>query len=122
MIKLLQQGIYKLIETKNQTKILILDEHNTYAWINIKGIGEMLVSSHKNHKADYTLNIGNYRIYKVKNEPHLSDHIHLELSIGRNNWQGYLLLTGLPTEAENRNRIIPTKEIISKTIINDISN
>jgi hypothetical protein len=39
--------------------------------------------------------------------------MHLELSIGKGQWQGYLLLTGLPTNKKRRNRIIPTKEVIS---------
>lgn len=54
-----------------------------------------------------------YRIYKVKNEPKLIDLLHLELSVGKNKWQGYLLLTGLPTKNKIRSRIVPSEEIIS---------
>lgn len=117
MIKLQQHGTYTLIETKKQTKILVLDEKQTFAWVTAKDIGEILVTSHKTHKADYILSIGNYRIYKVKDEPQYSDHVHLELSVGKNIWQGYLLLTGLPTNTDKRNRIIPTDEIITKNEI-----
>jgi hypothetical protein len=38
----------------------------------------------------------------------------LELSVGGGQWQGYLLLTGLPTAKKIRSRIEPTDEIIAK--------
>lgn len=114
MISLIQKGTYQLIETKKQTKILILDVKNTYAWINVQGIGEILVTSHNPHITDNVLALGRYRIYKVKNEPELTDLIHLELHAGNGTWQGYLLPTGLPTDTKKRNRVIPTNEIITK--------
>lgn len=117
MIKLLQEGKYKLIETKGQTKILKLDNKKTFAWINAKDIGEILVSTHKPHKTDCILAMGGYRMYEVKKEPKLADLIHLELSVGEGSWQGYLLLTGLPTDGKIRNRIIPTDEIITRTTL-----
>lgn len=113
MIRVEQRGLYLLIETKNQTKILILDSGETFAWINAGKIGEILVASHKKHKADCVLSTGNYRLYTVEDEPHLSDQLHLELSVGRGVWQGYLLPTGLPTQEDKRNRIIPTGELIT---------
>lgn len=116
MIKLTQRGEYSLIETKGHTKILNLDK-KTYAWINASGIGEILVGSHKKHIADHILAVGEYRIYEVKNEDKLTDQIHLELSVGKGRWQGYLLLTGLPHGKKKRNRIIPTYEIITKAIL-----
>lgn len=115
MISLAKEGKYELIETKGQTKILMLDNKRTYAWVNLKDIGEILVTSHKKHKADHILALGNYRIYTVKDEPKLSDQKHLELSVGKGVWQGYLLLTGLPTNKKKRNRIVPTNEVISKS-------
>lgn len=120
MIILKEEGEYKLIESKAQTKILILDESRMFAWLNIKDIGEILVTSHKTHKADCILANGNYRIYEVKNEPRLSDQTHLELCVGRGLWQGYLLPTGLPTDIKKRNRIIPTGEIISQITVHDV--
>lgn len=117
MIQLLDEGAYELIETKGQIKILTLDKKKSFAWINAKGIGEILVVSHTSHKADCILSVGKYRLYKVKNEPHLTDLIHLELFVGNGQWQGYLLLTGLPTDKKKRNRIIPTTEVITKTTL-----
>lgn len=113
MIRVIQRGIYRLIETKNQTKILILDDKNIYAWIDVSGIGEILVGSHKLHKSDCVLAAGNYKIYSVKKEPKLSDQLHLELYVGSGMWQGYLLPTGLPDNKKKRNRIIPTTEVIT---------
>lgn len=115
MIQLIQNGTYKLLETKNQTKILILDKKQTFAWINAVGIGEILVTSHKKHHTDCILAIGQYRLYQVKDEPDLTDLMHLELFVGDGNWQGYLLPTHLPTDEKKRNRIIPTHETITKS-------
>ncbi|HRJ06076.1 MAG TPA: hypothetical protein PK096_00710 [Candidatus Saccharibacteria bacterium] len=112
MIKLVRSGTHTLFETKHHIKILALD-NDQYAWVEPPQIGEILVTSRSNHKTDCVLSIGDYRLYKVVDEPHLSDHIHLELEVGRGQWQGYLLLTGLPSRSKNRVRIIPTTEVIS---------
>lgn len=95
--------------------MLTLDGKSQYAWIHAGEIGEILVASHTPHKADHILAIGRYRLYEVKNEPDLTDLVHLELLAGNGVWQGYLLPTGLPTDQKKRNRIIPTKEIITKS-------
>lgn len=112
MITVLQRGAYKLIETKDQTKILILDAESSYAWINAAEIGEILVLAYK-YEEECVLSTGNYRLYKVENEPGLTDQLHLELSIGLGKWQGYLLPTGFPTDTKNKSRIIPTSELIT---------
>jgi hypothetical protein len=112
MITLTRTGQYKLIETKHHTKVLYLD-NDTYAWIEPINIGEILVTSHKVHKTDCVLSVGHYRLYDVDDEPNLSDQFHLELEIGKNKWQGYLLLTGLPDDYKKRGRIIPTYENIA---------
>lgn len=114
MIKIIKQGNYKLTETKGQTKILALDE-DTFAWVNVSEIGEILVTSHNPHITDNILAIGKYRMYEVKNEDKLTDLIHLELFVGDGLWQGYLLTTGLPNKDAIRKRIIPTSELITKT-------
>ncbi|NCU30445.1 hypothetical protein EOM57_01420 [Candidatus Saccharibacteria bacterium] len=111
MITLKQSGQHRLIETKNNTKILYLDD-SVYAWVEPPSLGEILVSSHKTHKADCVLSVGGYRLFTVQDEPNLSDNMHLELEVGRNIWQSYLLLTGLPTSNKIRARIIPTTEVI----------
>ena len=113
MITTLRRGQYRLIETRGQTKIVILDGGDTFAWINAGSIGGILVTSHKTYKADYILAIGSYRLYKVDNEQDITDQLHLELYVGDGVWQGYLLPTGLPTNGKKKNRIIPTGEIIT---------
>jgi len=57
--------------------------------------------------------MGNYRIYDVDDESNLTDLQHLELQAGRDVWQSYLLLTGLPDDHKKRSRIIPTGETIT---------
>lgn len=112
MITLVRTGLYKLIETKHHTKVLYLG-NDIYAWIEPVNIGEILVASRKVHKTDCVLSLGHYHIYDVKEEADLSDQMHLELEVGRNHWQGYLLLSGLPDSHKIRGRIIPTREIIT---------
>jgi hypothetical protein len=114
MITVIRNGTYQLIETKAQTKILTLDGRQSFAWINAADIGEILVASHKRHKTDHILAKSRYRLYDVKDEPDLTDLIHLELYVGERTWQGYLLPTGLPSGDKKRNRIIPTKEVVTK--------
>lgn len=123
MIQLLQQGTYKLIETKGQNKVLTLssdEEKQVFAWIHAQDIGEILVTSHRKHSADYILATGKYRLYLVENEPKLTDLEHLELLAGEGVWQGYLLPNGLPTDVKIRRRIVPTQEIITKSTFTKI--
>ncbi len=113
MIKLVQQGIYQLIESNGQMKILSLDKTKTYAWIWAAEIGELLIASHNSHKVDHILVNGKYRIYDVDDEPQLVDLPHLELSVGNRKWQSYLLPTGMPRDNKTRKRIIPANETIT---------
>ncbi len=115
MIRFLKQGAYVLSETKEGTKILTFDTKSTYAWIIVSGIGEILVSSHSQHENSHILASGMYRMYQIKDEPDLTDLVHLELLVGNGVWQGYLLPTELPKGAKRRSRIIPTHEIITKS-------
>ncbi len=112
MITLRQNGTYRLIETKHNTKILYLDDV-VFAWLEPAGIGEILVASHDKHAADCVLSVGQYTLYDVVDEPDLSDQLHLELEAGMQMWQGYLLPTGLPDDDKKRRRIIPTHEVIT---------
>lgn len=111
MIHTTRHGFYKLIETKNNIKILYLD-NDIFAWPELT-FGDMLVTSHRIHKTDCLLSMGRYNLYAVNNEPGISDNMHLELEAGVGIWQGYLLLNGLPDSHKIRVRIIPTHEIIT---------
>lgn len=111
MIRLVKKGKYSLVETRNDTKILTLDE-KSYVWIFTQSIGEILITTHKFHKTDQKLSKGEYRLFEVKDEPKLVDTLHLELAIGEGDWQGYLLITGFPKNRKTRSRIIPTEELI----------
>lgn len=112
MITLHRSGQYKLIETKANSKVLYLD-NDVYAWVEPANIGEILVYSHKVHKTDCVLSMGAYKLYAVDDEPKLSDQVHLELEVGEDHWQGYLLLSGLPDDHHKRGRIISTNETIT---------
>ncbi len=112
MITLRRGGRYKLIETKHHTKVLYLDG-DCYAWMEPASISEILVFSRRVHNLDCVLSTGRYWLYDVEDEPKLSDQLHLELEVGNNHWQGYLLLSGLPNLKKQTARIVPTSEIIS---------
>lgn len=112
MLTLIREGHYKLIETKHQTKILTLD-HDVIAWPETKEFGELLVATHRTHRTDCVLGLGHYNLYDVVDEPGIADTMHLELEVGKNCWQGYLLLNGLPDKQKLRVRVIPTHEVIT---------
>jgi hypothetical protein len=88
-------------------------DKKTFVWVFTRSIGEMLVATHRPHKTDQKLSKGEYRVYEVGDEPRLTDTLHLELSVGEGDWQGYLLITGFPKDKKTRSRIIPTNETIS---------
>ena len=113
MITRLITGTYQLVQTKKQhTKIVRLGD-DQYAWVAFENIGEVLVLLHSDYPIECTLSAGEYRIYEVESEPELTDSLHLELQVAQEQWQGYLLLTGLPDEQRKRTRIIPTRETIT---------
>lgn len=112
MITVLKTGSYKLIETKWANKILYLD-NKAYAWIDSKKVGELLVATHREHNTYFVLSRGAYILYDVKDEDNLTDLQHLELECGIYAWQGYLLLTGLPSDGKKKSRIIPTEQLIT---------
>ena len=119
MITRLTTGTYELVQTKKQhTKILRLDGKQ-YAWVAFENIGEILVLLRSDYSYECILSAGEYRIYEVENEPELNDSLHLELQVSSSQWQGYLLLTGLPDEQRKRTRIIPTREIITNNQVDD---
>lgn len=112
MITVAKIGHYRLVETKENTKLLYLDDQ-AYAWIMPKTTGEILVATHREHKFDTTLSTGRYRLYEVEDEPHLTDLAHLELQVGDHAWQGYLLPTGIPGGSKPRSMIIATGQTIT---------
>lgn len=113
MIKLLSKGSYRLVGTKDNTNILYLGEQG-YHWAYAPKIGHLLTFCKHAHKQWYVINQGSYKIYEVKDDPKLVDLKHLQLSIGKNQWQGYLLLTDLPSYRKIRRRIEPTEELIKR--------
>jgi len=113
MIRLLKQGKSRLVVSRDGVKIIYLGPQG-YLWTMAKGIGEILSFSKHPHKLSHVLSYGNYKLYSVKDEPKLVDLQHLELYVGKDKWQGYLLLTGLPTDKKIRSRIVPTSEVITK--------
>lgn len=113
MIKLITKGNYRLVGTSNREIILYLNDQG-YHWGYFPTIGNVLTFSKQSHTQSYMLTQGKYNLYKVDDESKLVDLDHLELSVGLRQWQGYLLLTGLPNARKIRSRIEPTNEVISK--------
>lgn len=115
MITVIDRGSYCLLENKKQGKMLIFDGKKSYSIKDYGSLKKIYFNPLRNVKNDCLLCMGNFRLYKVSNEEHLSSNFHLELNIGQGQWQGYLLPKGLP---KNRtiNKIIPTQELISTLI------
>lgn len=112
MIRQVRRGVYRLIETKGYTKILLLNNVK-YAWIFARPIGQILVKTRNPYETGALLGAGEFRMYEVEDEEELTDQRHLELRVGEDEWQGYLLPSGLPTTNKVRVRIIPTNELVS---------
>lgn len=113
MITLRETGLYRLTETPHRMKLLSLSRHGKFILTGIEGIGDILAVTRRPHRVHAVLSAGEYRIYSVDDEPKLSDQLHMELEIGRGQWQGYLLPTGLPEGEKLRSRIIPTTERVT---------
>lgn len=115
MITLMRKGTYRLLETKDKTKILFLDG-DTYRWTSVNGIGEILVEPYQNAADDKDLCSGGFQLLDVKEETRLASTMHLELTAKAGQVQGYLLLTGLPSEKGSHKRIVPTIERASQSL------
>jgi hypothetical protein len=112
MIRRTENGIFELTETSHGTKILALSKE-LYVWIVAPGIGSLLIYTDYEQEASEILSKGQYNIYRVSDEPELSDQLHLELEFTPDEWQGYILPTGLPDEEDTRKRLIATQQTIS---------
>jgi hypothetical protein len=114
MIKLIDQGNYRLVGTKHHVTILYLNDQR-YVWIWAKHIGQILVfSKYTTDEESYILAQGKFKLFDVIKEPNLIDLPHLQLSIDPKKWQSYLLLKGLPTVKTPKRRIVQTNEFINK--------
>lgn len=114
MIRIVQEGKYKLIETNEKKKILTLRER-TFSWAKNGEKDELIPTSYIPAEKDYILAIGKYRLYDVKDEFDLADVPHLELLVGEGKWQGYIVPSGIPSGKRKQSVIMPTGEIITKT-------
>lgn len=114
MIRVVSRGNYRLVETKDFTKVFLFSNRQAFTWLPAQGMIEMYYE--KNPSLMSTLARGTYYIYETKNEndPPI---LQLEVYIGKRAWQGYMLPAGLPTMKEMRKRIIPTKDVITKSYV-----
>jgi hypothetical protein len=92
--------------------MLYLDDAG-FVWLRLASIGAILVRERRPHQLKNLLSTGTYRLYDVMDEPELTDEPHLELQVGADVWQGYLLPVGLPDNQKPRRRIIPTEQTIT---------
>ena len=112
MVTSLRKGTYRLIETKEQTKVLTLDE-KVYSWVVDDEFPKIGIMTHNPRNTDHLLATGKYRLHQILDDPELSELQHLKLNVGEKLWQGYVLLNGLPNDKKKSSRIIPTKTILS---------
>lgn len=121
MINLQMSGSYKLLETSHDAKVLYLNG-DCYAWSCVQYPCELTLTMHQKARTDCLLGMGRYRLYDVDDEPALSDLFHLELEVGNDIWQGYLLADGLPGKGKERAKIAATRELITTNPVHDIIN
>jgi len=114
MVSIMRQGSYKLTESRLQIKALYLDS-SSYAMLFIDALGEMIATAREPKPSDYTLSAGHYRLYDIVDEPDMSEGLHLELEVGDDIWQGYLLPNGLPDKGSIRGCLLPTHELVTGT-------
>lgn len=114
MLQVTGSGTYKLIETKDNIKILFIDDKNAYSWKNANCSGDLVYLKLDTDKICCFLSVGNWRLYEIKDEPGLTNGNHFELNVGKGKWQGYLLPKGFPTPLNKRAHISQTSEIITK--------
>lgn len=114
MIKLLESSTYKLVETKNNLKALMLDDRDFFLWKNYGCSGKLEYIRFDPGQVCCLLNINNYRLYEVKDEPNLTAGMHLELHVGKRKWQSYLIEKGLPTIKNKKKPVASTNETITK--------
>jgi len=114
MIKLVESSSYKLVETKDNLKALILDTVPVYSWKNFGCNGTLEYIKFDSSKICCILSANNYRLYDVINEQNLKKGLHLELYVGNRKWQAYLLTKGLPTSKYKIRPITKIDEVITK--------
>lgn len=119
MIKLLESGTYKLVETENNLKVLMLDDKNIFLWKNFGCSGNLEYTRLDPAQICCMLSVNNYRLYQVKNESGFTKGLHLELYAGKKRWQSYLLKKGLPTAKNQKMPISKIEEIITKIMEKD---
>lgn len=114
MIQLVESSSYKLVETKNNLKALILDTIPGYLWTNVGCDGSLDYTKLDTSQICCILSANNYRLYEVANEPNLKNGLHLELYVGKRKWQAYLLTKGFPTPKNKKRPISKIDEVITK--------
>ena len=116
MVKAIKQGEYQLLGLDEQNKVLHLSHKKKYIWERKGGVGEIRLGKLDDTKRSKMLASGKYRIYEVLDDAKLANGYHLELSTGKGKWQGYLLTKGLPGEENMSSIIIPTIQLITKSV------
>ncbi len=109
MITIINSGYYQLFETREKTKILVLGK-DSYRWTSVNGIAELINDDSRIDTSNKLLCSGQFKLFDVKDELHLTSVLHLELANSEGRAQVYLLLTGLPFEKGMHKRIVPTIE------------
>lgn len=98
MLQILQRGHYRLYQTTNGSKILILDDERMFSWSGTGGKGSLKQRKTAPGLKHEFLSSGSYRVYNVEHEKNLTDGIHLELHVDERIWQPYLLPSGFPKD------------------------
>lgn len=114
MVKLLESGRYRLVETTSNLKALMLTGGRTFLWKNYGCSGKIQQTTKLDtNQICCVLAANNYRLYNISDEQGLTNGTHLELYVGKSKWQSYLLAKGLPGE-KGKKAITKINEVITK--------
>lgn len=111
-IHIQEEGHYELFETTRGHRILVLDDALWFAWVEGQQ-GEILVWTDTDHQKSHTLQRGRFVVADFEDDPNYRDMPHLFLKEEQGPYQELVLPKGLPTEDDDRKKIIATDNRIA---------
>jgi hypothetical protein len=111
-VRILERGRYELLEDAHGHRFLALDGKRWYAWISAQR-SPILVRTDPNHAIERTLQRGKYFLVDFRQDPKFKDMPHLFLQKD-DEYQEYLLPSGLPTERDPQVRFVVTRNALAR--------
>jgi len=111
-VKVKDSGKYDLFEDEHGHRFLVLDGKRWYAWIDGQR-SPILVRTDSDHRKKRDLQRGRFYFVDFMRDPKFKDMPHLFLQKG-DEYQEFLLPSGLPTESDPQVRLVVTRQALSR--------